>query len=89
MIDARVAAAISPFVQALRADGADLHVELVDPAQALIRLRVELEGAGCQECVLPPAQLAAVIGRALREHIDSEFELELEDPRGTVRQLLA
>jgi hypothetical protein len=86
---AAVHEAVDPLARLLRADGADLVLDLVDAGQDLIRLRVELGAAACVECVLPPAQLAEVIGEALRETCGTEFELELLDPRGAVRRLVA
>jgi hypothetical protein len=86
---AAVREAVDPLARLLRADGADLVLDLVDPGQDLVRLRVELGDAACVECVLPPGQLAEVIGDALRQACANEFELELVDPRGAIRRLVA
>jgi hypothetical protein len=88
MDTAEVTVAIASMVQALRADGADLVVESVDPGRAVVRLRLDVTEATCQDCVLPPQHLADVLGAALRERLAQEFELELDDPRGAVRQLV-
>jgi len=76
-------------VRRLPLRGADLVLVVADPARALVRLRVDLDGAGCRDCVLPPGQLADVVGDAVRPCVDGEFELVLDDPRGPVRRAVA
>lgn len=65
----------------LRADGADLTLVEADPGTARIRVRLELVGANCEECVLPPPALRSTIEFALQRELHTEFELVLEDPR--------
>jgi Fe-S cluster biogenesis protein NfuA len=65
----------------LRADGADLILVEADPATSRIRLRLEVNGARCEECILPPGPLRDVISAAIARDLHEEFELVLEDPR--------
>ncbi len=65
----------------LRADGADLIVEEVDAARSRVTARLALEGAGCEECVLPAAQLEEILAASLRRRLHAEVEVELHDPR--------
>jgi hypothetical protein len=40
-----------------------------------------LDTVGCEECVLPPAELRATINDSLQRRIAGEFELLFDDPR--------
>lgn len=77
----QVAAAVEEEARALRADGADLLLLEADPKTARIRLRLDLAGVQCAECVLPPELLRRLIAESLQRRIPDEFELVLEDPR--------
>lgn len=76
-----VSAAVDELRRPLRADGADLVLIRADPRTALVELRLELDGVGCLDCVLPPDRLAEVVEGVLRRDIPEEFELVLHDPR--------
>ncbi len=81
MDDRDVGAAVDEVGALLRADGADLLLLDADPKTARIRLRLVLEGASCEECVLPPDMLRDVIDDSLRRRVHDEFELVIDDPR--------
>ncbi|MCF2531980.1 NifU family protein [Yinghuangia soli] len=81
MDEVSVAAAVEELRRPLRADGADLVLVRADPRTALVELRLELDGVGCAECILPPERLAEVVADVLRRGIPQEFELVLHDPR--------
>ena len=76
-----VAAAVDEIGRFLRADGADLLLVEANPKTARIRLRLVLDTVGCEECVLPPAELRATITDSLQRRIAGEFEVLLDDPR--------
>jgi hypothetical protein len=76
-----VAAAVHELGRFLRADGADLLLVEADPRTARIHLRLVLDTVGCEECVLPPAELRETINDSLQRRITGEFELLLDDPR--------
>ena len=78
-----VAAAVDELGRFLRADGADLLLVEANPKTARIHLRLVLDTVGCEECVLPPAELRATINDSLQRRIAGEFELLLDDPRAS------
>lgn len=65
----------------LRADGADLIVEDVDVRAARIRVAIDVEGASCADCILPPEQLCETLRFAFEREVGCEFELVIHDPR--------
>ncbi|MFZ4584048.1 MAG: hypothetical protein ACOYNI_02375 [Acidimicrobiia bacterium] len=74
-------AAVQEAGRMLRADGGDLLVVNADPGAARIHLRVVLDDVRCDDCVLPPQQLRAVIDTQLQQQLLEEFELIIDDPR--------
>jgi Fe-S cluster biogenesis protein NfuA len=64
----------------LAGDGAGLDVRWCDPATGSVGLLLELEGAECAECVLPPASLRGVVESKLRT-VPGFSTLDLDDPR--------
>jgi hypothetical protein len=76
-----VADAVDEVGRVLRADGADLVLLEADPKTLRIRLELRLDAVSCDDCVLPSAQLAATITRAIQQRLPGEFELVLDDPR--------
>jgi Fe-S cluster biogenesis protein NfuA len=78
-----VAAAVDEIGRFLRADGADLVLVEANPKTARIHLRLVLDTVGCEECVLPPAELRETINDSLQRRIPGEFELLLDDPRAS------
>jgi Fe-S cluster biogenesis protein NfuA len=67
--------------QMLQADGADLALVAADDASDRIELALDVSGANCAECVLPPDQLRDVIQASLQRRVPTEFELIVHDPR--------
>jgi hypothetical protein len=78
---AAVAEAVDEIGRMLRADGADLLLVDADPRTARVHVRLELAGAQCAECVLPPDELARTIEISVRRRVPEEFELLVDDPR--------
>jgi Fe-S cluster biogenesis protein NfuA len=76
-----VASAVAEITQIVQADGGDLVLVDADPATLRIRVRLEVAGAECAECILPPAALADTIRAAIERRVPGEFELVVEDPR--------
>ncbi len=81
MNEAAVGEAVEEMGALLRSDGADLTLVEANPKTARIELRLELEGAECAECVLPPELLEQMISESLARRVPGEFELVLHDPR--------
>jgi hypothetical protein len=78
-----VADAVDEIGRFLRADGADLVLLEANPKTARVHLRLVLDTVGCEECVLPPAELRETINDSLQRRIVGEFELLLDDPRAS------
>jgi Fe-S cluster biogenesis protein NfuA len=76
-----VAETVEEMAALLRSDGADLVLVSADPATDRIEISLELEGAECEECVLPAAMLRQMIDDALSRRVAGEYELVLHDPR--------
>jgi len=76
-----VAETVDEMGALLRSDGADLRLLDADPKTARIEVALELEGAECEDCVLPPELLEQMISDALARRVRGEFELVLHDPR--------
>jgi Fe-S cluster biogenesis protein NfuA len=76
-----VADTVDEMAALLRSDGADLVLVSADPKTDRIEVSLELEGAECEECVLPADLLRQMINDALARRVLGEFELVLHDPR--------
>jgi hypothetical protein len=76
---ANVRTAIASLVEGLRADGADVVVERVEPAQ--VELRLVLEDASCAECVLPAEALEPLFLDAITTAGHDVVAVSLIDPR--------
>ncbi|MGH9027767.1 MAG: hypothetical protein ACRDWD_16885 [Acidimicrobiia bacterium] len=76
-----VGAAVEEMSVILRLDGAELHLVGADPKTARIEVRLELEDAGCENCVFPPELLEQMISDAISRRMRGEFELVVRDPR--------
>jgi hypothetical protein len=76
-----VAAVVGDLRRMLRADGADLALVAADARTDRIELALDVSGASCAECVLPPDQLRDVIAASLQRRVPTEFELVVHDPR--------
>jgi Fe-S cluster biogenesis protein NfuA len=76
-----VAETVDEMAALLRSDGADLRLVSADPKTDRIEISLELEGAECEECVLPADLLRQMINDALARRVTGEFELVLHDPR--------
>jgi Fe-S cluster biogenesis protein NfuA len=69
---------LRPLVQG---DGADLRLVTIDDRAQIIELALELEGANCADCVLPPARLQVVLAASLVQRGVTSHRLVLHDPR--------
>jgi hypothetical protein len=76
-----VAAAVDEVGRILRADGADLLLIEADPKTLRVRLELKFDDVSCEECILPPDQLAETVNAAITRRVPGEFELLLADPR--------
>ena len=75
-----VAAALDQLRVLVSADGADFELSGVDDA-GIAHIRLDLEGAGCAECVLPAEELEQMIGDSLRRSVPGVRAAHVIDPR--------
>ena len=76
-----VGEAVEEMSAILRLDGAALHLVDANPKTLRVEVRLEMEDANCEECVMPPEMLEQMIGDAISRRVPGEFELVLRDPR--------
>ena len=76
-----MAGAVDEVGRILRADGADLLLIEADPKTLRVRLELKLDDVSCEDCILPPDQLAETVNAAITRRVPGEFELLLADPR--------
>jgi Fe-S cluster biogenesis protein NfuA len=67
-------------------DGADVELIDVDASSGTVRLRLILEGAGCEEsCVMPRPMLQEVARNVLRRAAPDIVSVSVDDPRDAHR----
>ena len=66
------------------ADGADIQIVQFDDAANHLRLRLDLTGVECLECVIPPTMLAAMITDRVHRTLSGDLVVEIDDPRETL-----
>ena len=66
------------------ADGADIQIVQFDDEANRLRLRLDLTGVECLECVIPPTMLAAMITDRVHRSLSTELVVQIDDPRETV-----
>jgi Fe-S cluster biogenesis protein NfuA len=76
-----VADAVDEVGRILRADGGDLVLVEANPKTARVTLTLRFDNVSCEDCILPPDQLAETINAAISRRVPGEFELVLDDPR--------
>jgi hypothetical protein len=73
-------AAISEIQMIISADGARLDVISADVTG--VRLAVDLSGATCADCVLPPERLREIVELSIRRRAgDDSLSVAIDDPR--------
>jgi len=67
----------------VRGDGADLVLVEANERRARIELRLDVSSLHCDDgaCLLPGHLLEPMIMARLKDHVEGEFELRLQDPR--------
>jgi hypothetical protein len=81
LTDEAIATAVHEAGAVLRADGADLILLEGNARTARIHVKLELDGAECADCVMPPDLLADILTADLQRRLSGEFELVVDDPR--------
>jgi Fe-S cluster biogenesis protein NfuA len=78
-------ATINPALDEVRAlvqaDGGDMQLVDVDPAAGSVSLKLILEGASCEECVMPREFLEQIALDMLRRTLPDVATVAIDDPR--------
>jgi Fe-S cluster biogenesis protein NfuA len=78
-------ATINPVLDEVRAlvqaDGGDMELVALDPAAGSVSLRLVLEGASCEECVMPREFLEQIALDMLRKQVPEVASVVIDDPR--------
>jgi Fe-S cluster biogenesis protein NfuA len=69
---------VSSLVQA---DGGDIELVSFDPDQGSVALRLVVDGATCQECILPRPLLEDISKGILQRSVPEITAVSIEDPR--------
>ncbi len=81
VVDEREAAAALEQLRVLvSADGADFELDGVDEG-GVVRIRLNLDNVGCEECVLPAEALEEMVGDFLRSAVPGARAARVIDPR--------
>lgn len=82
MIDeAALAEALEEVRSLVSADGGGLEVEFEDLERGVLSLKLILEGAECEECVMPREFLEKVSLDLIRRSVPGLTNLTIHDPR--------
>jgi Fe-S cluster biogenesis protein NfuA len=65
----------------VRPDGADFEVVSVDEAAGHVHLKLVLEGADCEECVMPVDILQQIARDVMSRQVPSVRTVTIDDPR--------
>lgn len=78
---AAIETVIDELQMLLESDGAHLVLLEADPSLSRIVVELDLSGAECADCVVPPRMLESIVRARLEARVREEFELVLLDPR--------
>lgn len=78
-----IAAAAAELRAAVSGDGADLRLATLDIRHHIVVLELDLESAGCANCVLPPGPLREMADLALHRKAPGDYRVVVDDPRET------
>jgi Fe-S cluster biogenesis protein NfuA len=77
--EATITPAIDEARALVQADGGDM--ELVGIADATVSLRLVLEGASCEECVMPREFLEQIVLDMVKQKAPAVAAVTIDDPR--------
>jgi len=78
-----VAVAVAELSTLVRGDGAELHLVGVDSRRSVVELELDMATAGCEDCVLPPDRLLAMVRESLQRRLPGDYQVTVDDPRRT------
>lgn len=87
MIDRdNVESAIAEFRTFLTNDGADLRLRALDTSAGTIELDLVIGEATCEECVIEPQMLRAIITEFFTDKLPGLLHTKVHDPRVSVAE---
>jgi Fe-S cluster biogenesis protein NfuA len=76
-----VSSALEEVRGLLQADGGDMELTRIDAESGSVSLRLVVEGASCEECVLPREFLEQITLDIFRRASTDVNRVEIDDPR--------
>ena len=79
--EATITPALDEVRSLVQADGGDMELVSLDGSAGTVRLRLVLEGASCEECVMPRDFLEQIALDILRRSTSAVSSVSIDDPR--------
>src|SRR4051812_46094082 len=79
--ETEVRAALEGVRSLVQADGGDIQLVSDDPSTSSVNLLLVVEGASCQECILPRPMLEDIAAGIMRRSVPELGALSIDDPR--------
>ena len=79
--EATIAPALDEVRSLVQADGGDMELVALDGSTGTVSLRLVLEGASCEECVMPRDFLEQIALDVLRRTASGVSSVSIDDPR--------
>jgi Fe-S cluster biogenesis protein NfuA len=77
----QVQTALAEVSGLVQADGGDIELVSVDPGAGAVALRLVVEGASCQECILPRPMLEDIAKNIMQRSVPEIVSVSIDDPR--------
>ncbi len=79
--EATIVPALDEVRSLVQADGGDMELVGLDAGAGSVSLRLVLEGASCEECVMPRDFLEQIALDVLRKQVPAVASVSIDDPR--------
>ena len=79
--EATITPALDEVRSLVQADGGDMELVSLDGSAGTVSLRLVLEGASCEECVMPRDFLEQIALDILRRSAPAVSSVSIDDPR--------
>jgi len=79
--EATIVPALDEVRSLVQADGGDMELVSLDDSAGTVSLRLILEGASCEECVMPRDFLEQIALDVLRKSVPAVAAVSIDDPR--------
>ena len=79
--EATITPALDEVRSLVQADGGDMELVSLDGSAGAVSLRLVLEGASCEECVMPRDFLEQIALDILRRSTSGVSSVSIDDPR--------